>query len=214
MKMKSGIMIFTAVLLALLVGFISGKLSCEKNVSKQNKICKAGEANQNEISEIDSQIMWVDKNVTLGDGFHYYEVYDWAHRQWDYNMTRFYDKLLKTLPDSEADLLTKSQADWIRFKESEFTFIDAYAKRLLGDGAGETCVSKYAQLNANELKMNIVKQRALELRESYQAVGGIVKKGDSYLQKDVDSEIRLAPGKSLKQLMNENYKDKILKSGN
>ena len=130
---------------------------------------------KNDDNVIDEQIRWVDKHIELGAGFHYWDVYRWAQNQWDYNLNLFYKKLLLTLGDNEKKLLRKSQRDWLKFRDDEFEFLDQYSKRLSGQNVSGETISKYAQMFADEKKMEIIKNRALTLRGHYESVGGIIR---------------------------------------
>ena len=89
------------------------------------------------------------------------ECYNKAFEAWEADATKSYAKLQKALSGEQKTALEKAQADWERYRDSEFEFISAqYAHKR---GSGYIAVRIISRIE-------IVKPRAILLEERLQAV--------------------------------------------
>lgn len=82
-----------------------------------------------------------------------------ARNKWDGEMNRFYRLLMDRLDAEESAKLKQAQRAWIKFRDSEFEYINAvYHRPMVG--------SIYTNIAAAD-KSEVVKKRALELEGYY-----------------------------------------------
>lgn len=82
-----------------------------------------------------------------------------AQMQWDAEMNKYYQLLLKKLDKESASKLRESQRAWVKFRDKEFEYLNfVYFKPLMG--------SVYTNTAAVDKAM-IVEKRAKELKEYY-----------------------------------------------
>ena len=84
-----------------------------------------------------------------------------GYRLWDNELNRVYKALFAKLPTSQRGQLQASQRIWISWRDAEFRFIDAlYSKQ-----------GSMGQADRRSDRMEIVRQRALELRRLIKVAG-------------------------------------------
>ena len=81
--------------------------------------------------------------------------------EWEQELEKYYSGLIKELNDNEKVFLEKSQKDWQEYRKSEIEFFDALYGTMRG--------SMFSTLKVNG-RMELVKQRALELKRYYDLV--------------------------------------------
>jgi len=81
-----------------------------------------------------------------------------ACKQWEAALNRYYSLLMNILDKNDIERLRQSQSAWVKFKDLEFEFIP-YSFKVPGSYAGPA---------EAELKMNIIKSRALQLQAYYE----------------------------------------------
>ena len=79
-----------------------------------------------------------------------------AYEMWDKEMNKVYQELMKKLSPEEKELLKESQKQWLKFRDSEFRFLDKFF-----EGYGTIL----PVLKAGE-KISIIKERTKRL-DSY-----------------------------------------------
>lgn len=84
-----------------------------------------------------------------------------AYDAWDKEMNKYYNLLMKKLPTAQKSELLKAQKSWLAFRENSFTFINSSIREKQG-----TMYLNVASGNRRE----IVKQRALQLKEYYSII--------------------------------------------
>jgi uncharacterized protein YecT (DUF1311 family) len=82
-----------------------------------------------------------------------------AYEKWEDEMNRYITLLQAKLSDNQKAALRLSQENWLKFKEAEFKFLDMLYSTKKG--------SSYRPIIAEE-KMNVIKARALELKDYYE----------------------------------------------
>ncbi len=80
---------------------------------------------------------------------------DRAYSQWDREMNRVYQALIKKLNPQSRKLLQESQRSWIKQRDLEFKFVNSVYNRFDG--------TLYIPMRANE-SAEFVKQRTLQLQ--------------------------------------------------
>jgi len=84
-----------------------------------------------------------------------------ALKQWDTELNKYYKLLMGILEKNSKKRLVESQLVWLKFRDSEFKFIEEGYFRDVGSYIGPTKISN---------KVDIVKARTLELKEYYDTV--------------------------------------------
>lgn len=82
-----------------------------------------------------------------------------AYSAWDLEMNHYYDLLAKTLNHTQKSALLSAQKNWLNFRDSNFALLDS----TIGTKDGTI----YPGVIVGE-KKDIVKQRALELKQYYE----------------------------------------------
>ena len=77
-----------------------------------------------------------------------------AYEQWDRELNRAYNELMKRLDAGGKTSLKAAQLQWLKFRDSEFKLIDSIYSKLQG--------TMYIPMHS-ENRMEIIKKRALEL---------------------------------------------------
>ena len=86
---------------------------------------------------------------------------DNASKKWDDELNNYYQKLMNLLDDGAKDKLKEAERKWIEYRDLEFKNIESiYSKK-----EGTMCLP----MQASD-KMDIIKSRALQLRDYYQLV--------------------------------------------
>lgn len=83
-----------------------------------------------------------------------------AYTQWDAELNKVYNELMKQLDAAGKASLKAAQLQWLKFRDSEFKLIDAVYSNLQG--------TMYIPMHADS-RMQIVKNRAVEL-QSYLSI--------------------------------------------
>lgn len=84
-----------------------------------------------------------------------------AANSWDGELNSYYDLLREALDSSEQEALTASQVSWLTYRDREFEFTN----HLYGDMLGTIW-----RITSAQRRMNVVKQRALELKTYYKTL--------------------------------------------
>jgi len=84
-----------------------------------------------------------------------------AYDAWDKEMNKYYNLLMKKLPAEQKSELLKAQKSWLSFRDNGFTFINSSIKEKQG--------TMYLNVASGE-RREIVKQRALQLKEYYSII--------------------------------------------
>lgn len=84
-----------------------------------------------------------------------------AYDAWDKEMNKYYNLLMKRLPSEQKSELLKAQKSWLSFRDSSFTFINNSIREKQG--------TMYLNVASGE-RREIVKQRALQLKEYYSII--------------------------------------------
>lgn len=84
-----------------------------------------------------------------------------AYDAWDKEMNKYYSLLMKKLPVEQKSELLKAQKSWLSFRDNSFTFINRSIREKQG--------TMYLNVASGE-RREIVKQRALQLKEYYSIV--------------------------------------------
>ena len=82
-----------------------------------------------------------------------------ATKSWDLQMNKYYNLTLKKLPKAQQSKFMSAQKAWLKFRDAEFAFIDDYYY----NAKQGTMFSIMAEGD----KMNIVKERAMQLKVYY-----------------------------------------------
>jgi len=86
---------------------------------------------------------------------------DNAYEKWDDELNNFYQKLMDLLDDNAKDKLMEAERKWIEYRDLEFKNIESIYSKKEG--------TMYLPMLAID-KMNVIKRRALQLRDYYQLV--------------------------------------------
>ena len=78
-----------------------------------------------------------------------------AYTQWDAELNKVYNELMKQLDATGKASLKSAQLQWLKFRDSEFKLIDAVYSNLQG--------TMYIPMHADS-RMQIIKNRAQELQ--------------------------------------------------
>lgn len=84
-----------------------------------------------------------------------------AYDAWDKEMNKYYNLLMKKLPTEQKNELLKAQKSWLTFRDNDFTLINNSIEEKQG--------TMYLNIASGE-RREIVKQRALQLKEYYQII--------------------------------------------
>lgn len=82
-----------------------------------------------------------------------------AEASWDKLLNKYYGLLIDKLPRESQNKLRESQRNWIKYRDTEFHFINEY---FLNYKQG----SQYYLIGDNK-RLELVKKRTLELKEYY-----------------------------------------------
>lgn len=82
-----------------------------------------------------------------------------AEKAWDKELNKYYNLTLKKLPKVQQSKFISAQKAWLKFRDAEFAFIDDYYY----NAKQGTMFSIMAEGD----KMNIVKERAMQLKVYY-----------------------------------------------
>ena len=88
---------------------------------------------------------------------------DEAAKMWDEELNKYYKILMNVLDDESAKALKSAEVQWIAFKEKEFANIDLMYSKM--DGTMYIPMHSYA-------KLDIIKARALQLKDYYELMTG------------------------------------------
>jgi uncharacterized protein YecT (DUF1311 family) len=86
---------------------------------------------------------------------------DNAYEKWDDELNNYYQKLMDLLDDNARDKLKEAEKRWIEYRNLEFKNIESIYSKKEG--------TMYLPMQAID-KMDVIKQRALQLRDYYQLV--------------------------------------------
>jgi uncharacterized protein YecT (DUF1311 family) len=113
---------------------------------------------QNE-SPIDSELTaCMDKDPSTHGVLH---CIDNAYKKWDDELNNYYQKLMDLLDDNAKDKLKEAERKWIEYRDLEFKNIEGIYSKKEG--------TMYLPMLAID-KMNVIKRRALQLRDYYQLI--------------------------------------------
>lgn len=84
-----------------------------------------------------------------------------AYDAWDKEMNKYYNLLMKKLSTEQKSELLRSQKSWLAFRDNSFTFINNSIREKQG--------TMYLNV-ASGHRREIVKQRALQLKEYYSII--------------------------------------------
>jgi len=84
-----------------------------------------------------------------------------AYDSWDKEMNKYYNLLMKKLSAEQKSELLKAQKSWLAFRDNDFKLINSSIKEKQG--------TMYLNVASGE-RREIVKQRALQLKEYYSIV--------------------------------------------
>lgn len=84
-----------------------------------------------------------------------------AYDAWDKEMNKYYNLLMKKLSPEQKSELLKTQKSWLVFRDNSFTFINNSIREKQG--------TMYLNVASGE-RREIVKQRALQLKEYYSII--------------------------------------------
>lgn len=84
-----------------------------------------------------------------------------AYDSWDKEMNKYYNLLMKKLSAEQKSELLKTQKSWLSFRDNSFTFINSSIREKQG--------TMYLNVASGE-RREIVKQRALQLKEYYSII--------------------------------------------
>ena len=87
---------------------------------------------------------------------------DIAHKQWDRELNKNYQTLMRELKPAGKPLLRSAQLNWIKYRDNEFKLIDSIYDDIQG--------TMYIPMRIEE-KMQIVKERALALASRVDMLG-------------------------------------------
>ncbi len=85
-----------------------------------------------------------------------------ANTAWDKEMNKYYNLLIKKLPTAQKNDLLKAQKSWLLFRDNDASFVN----NSIRDGKQGTM---YINIASGE-KRELVKQRAIQLRNYYQII--------------------------------------------
>ncbi|OHD55881.1 MAG: hypothetical protein A2Y33_08615 [Spirochaetes bacterium GWF1_51_8] len=106
----------------------------------------------------------LDKSMQADESTHgMVQALTTAMKEWDAELNKYYKELQDVLDKKGKESLKKVQLEWIAFRDAEFELLDAMMLQAEG--------TMYQVFNAN-YQMNIVKDRALELKDYYDAFFG------------------------------------------
>lgn len=74
---------------------------------------------------------WTENALKKAGGVTYdtIEVYKAAYDKWDAALNSAYKELMKRLPEDDKNLLRESQRNWIKYRDTEFSFISKHIQR-------------------------------------------------------------------------------------
>lgn len=84
-----------------------------------------------------------------------------AYDAWDKEMNKYYNLLMKKLSTEQKSELLKAQRSWLAFRDNSFTFVNSSISEKQG--------TMYLNVASGE-RREIVKQRALQLKEYYSII--------------------------------------------
>lgn len=84
-----------------------------------------------------------------------------AYDSWDKEMNKYYNLLMKKLSTEQKSELLRAQKSWLAYRDNNFTFINNSIREKQG--------TMYLNVASGE-RREIVKQRALQLKEYYSII--------------------------------------------
>lgn len=91
---------------------------------------------------------------------------DEASKKWDEEMNLYYNKLMNMLDEDAKEKLRASQREWVKFRDLEYESIGSMYSYIYKKAGGGTM---YSLLSVGA-SMDVVKQRALDLKDKYDVI--------------------------------------------
>lgn len=89
---------------------------------------------------------------------------DIAYRDWDKELNKNYQSLMRKLKPADKSLLKSAQLEWLKYRDAEFKLLDTIYDKLQG--------TMYIPMRIDQ-KMQFIKRRAEELASHVDLVGEI-----------------------------------------